>query len=89
MKYNLRFFIRGETNKHVDLKCIANLSSRREPLKGEFIYFSDSVLSPDMEAGEIYKVLYTVILYDNEVIQGSHHNDDCVSIEVVLKKVYK
>lgn len=49
MKYNLRFFLRGETNKHIDLKCIANLSSRREPLKGEFVYLSDNVLSSDME----------------------------------------
>jgi len=87
MKYNLRFFLRGETNKHIDLKCIANLSSRREPLKGEFVYLSDNVLSSDMETGEVYKVLYTVILYDNEVKPGTHHDDDCASIEVILKKV--
>ena len=93
MKYKLRFFIKTKPGqKHAEHEeCFADVVSEKIPQKGEYVYLCENILDFKSEkllerlnipAYTIYKVLYSVIIYDN--VDGK--KDDCSSIEIVVRK---
>jgi len=90
MKYQLRFFVRDQqSKKHIDCECFANIKSNHFPLKDDLVFIGDkdydnSIELPGVESGNIYKVLYTVIIYDNECKKRKD-----TTVEVVVKRVNK